>query len=222
MFKLKRRLCAVLYFGLYVNLNLCGLLLFSQDKEYPFFGTMLDTKKNLEISLNMVGLIKTAGEVAGQMALRLVHDHLLRLNVEKYTSIIRKNVVQINGLVINLQSVRLLEEIRNSLYLGIFKLVWILFTLERESMNMTRSQAGAQSCGNHGWTFPVCLLQSGRIPRTLKMQWLMSALGSYSRASKQLLSNIQNSDLEDYEQCRIINNRIMGVNQIFLIVSRTF
>uniref|UniRef100_A0A3B1J472 Transferrin receptor protein 1 n=1 Tax=Astyanax mexicanus TaxID=7994 RepID=A0A3B1J472_ASTMX len=129
---------------------------------YPFFGTMLDTKQNLDIkvSYSLSALVKTAGEIAGQMALRLVHDHLIRLNVEKYTSILRSNVALINREVIG--------------------------------------------------------LQSGRVPKTLKMQWLMSALGSYSRASRKLTSNIQNSDLGDFEQCRIINNQIMGVERDLL------
>ncbi|XP_066508335.1 transferrin receptor protein 1-like [Hoplias malabaricus] len=136
---------------------------FSSEKEYQYFGTNLDTKRNLDIktSFNLPALVKTAGEVAGQMALRLVHDHLLRLNVEKYTTILRSNVALINREVISLQS-------------------------------------------------------SGRVPKTLKMQWLMSALGSYSRASRKLISNIQNSDLQDFEKCRIINNQIMGVERDLL------
>uniref|UniRef100_A0A4W4ENY5 Transferrin receptor protein 1 n=1 Tax=Electrophorus electricus TaxID=8005 RepID=A0A4W4ENY5_ELEEL len=119
--------------------------------EYPFFGTMLDTRKNLDVktSQNLLVLVKTAGEVAGQMALRLVHDHLLRLNVENYSNIIRAQV-------------------------------------------------------------------SNRIPKTLEMQWLMSAMGSYSRASRRLTMLIQNSDLQDSEQCRIINDRIMGVEKDLL------
>ncbi|XP_072525387.1 transferrin receptor 1a [Salminus brasiliensis] len=136
---------------------------FTSDKEYPFFGTMLDTKQNLnfKISFALSSLVKSAGEIAGQMALRLVHDHLLKLNVEKYTTVLRSNVALINKEVFSLQS-------------------------------------------------------SGRVPKTLKMQWLMSALGSYSRASRKLISVIQNSDLEDFEQCRIINNRIMGVERDLL------
>uniref|UniRef100_A0A4W4ENY0 Transferrin receptor protein 1 n=1 Tax=Electrophorus electricus TaxID=8005 RepID=A0A4W4ENY0_ELEEL len=131
--------------------------------EYPFFGTMLDTRKNLDVktSQNLLVLVKTAGEVAGQMALRLVHDHLLRLNVENYSNIIRAQVAQINKEVYSLQ-------------------------------------------------------MSNRIPKTLEMQWLMSAMGSYSRASRRLTMLIQNSDLQDSEQCRIINDRIMGVEKDLL------
>ncbi|XP_049332539.1 transferrin receptor protein 1-like [Astyanax mexicanus] len=137
---------------------------FSSNKgEYPFFDTMLDTRENLinKTSNKFLTLVKTAGEIAGQMALRLVHDHLIRLNVEKYTSILRSNVALIN-----------------------------------------RDLTGLQA--------------AGRIPEVVKMQWLMSALGSFSRAAKKLTTSIEESDLEEVEQCRIINNRIMGVERNFL------
>ncbi|XP_072525388.1 transferrin receptor protein 1-like [Salminus brasiliensis] len=137
---------------------------FTSDKEqYPFFGTVLDTRENLDnkTSFNFLLLARTAGEIAGQMALRLVHDHLLRLNAEKYTGIIRRDVALINKNVTSLQS-------------------------------------------------------AGRLPETLKTQRLLSALGSYSRAASKLTTSIAESDLEDFEQCRIINDRIMGVERHFL------
>uniref|UniRef100_A0A671S8J3 Transferrin receptor protein 1 n=1 Tax=Sinocyclocheilus anshuiensis TaxID=1608454 RepID=A0A671S8J3_9TELE len=58
--------------------------------------------------------------------------------------------------------------------------------------------------------------QSGRLPSTVTMQWLLSAHGSYDRAASALVSAIRNSDLDDMEQCRIINNRIMRVEGSFL------
>lgn len=60
--------------------------------------------------------------------------------------------------------------------------------------------------------FVFFFFQNGRLPKTLQMKWFMSAIGSYGRASRSLFSTIQNSDLDDLEQCRIINDRIMGVN----------
>lgn len=51
---------------------------------------------------------KAAGEIAGVMALRLVHDHLLRLNVEKYKNVLNIHVGKINREVMRLQKVRLL------------------------------------------------------------------------------------------------------------------
>lgn len=54
-------------------------------------------------------------------------------------------------------------------------------------------------------------MQPKLLPKDLTMQWLFSASGSYSRASRNLVADIQNSDLEDIEMCRIINDRIMAV-----------
>lgn len=130
---------------------------FTNSRFYPF-GTFEDTNQNLDLftSRKTLALAKAAGEVAGLVTLRLVHDHLLKLNVAKYTTIIRSYVSQIRSKV--------------------------------ESRQM-----------------------SGRLPPTLTMQWLLSAQGSYDRAASALTSAIRNSDLDDMEQCRIINNRIMRV-----------
>uniref|UniRef100_A0A8C1ZHZ9 Transferrin receptor protein 1 n=1 Tax=Cyprinus carpio TaxID=7962 RepID=A0A8C1ZHZ9_CYPCA len=130
---------------------------FQSSKSYPF-GTIEDTDQTLEryTSYNTLKLAKTAGEVVGLVTLRLVHDHLLKLNVAKYTSVIRSYVSQIRSKV--------------------------------------------ESCQT-----------SGRLPSTVTMQWLLSAQGSYDRAASALISAIRNSDLDDMEQCRIINNRIMRV-----------
>lgn len=70
---------------------------------------MLDTKTNLDKVSNVLAVTKAAGEVAGLMALRLVHDHLLRLNTEKYLNIMRIHVSRINQEVIKLQRVSLPE-----------------------------------------------------------------------------------------------------------------
>ncbi|CAJ1071698.1 transferrin receptor protein 1-like [Xyrichtys novacula] len=59
-------------------------------------------------------------------------------------------------------------------------------------------------------------IQKDKLPRALTVQWLMSASGSYSRASDNLLSDIQNSNLDDIEMCRIINDRIMAVERNLL------
>uniref|UniRef100_A0A673K356 Transferrin receptor protein 1 n=1 Tax=Sinocyclocheilus rhinocerous TaxID=307959 RepID=A0A673K356_9TELE len=77
-------------------------------KSYPF-GTIEDTDQNLEryTSYNTLKLAKTAGEVVGLVTLRLVHDHLLKLNVAKYTSVIRNYVSQIRSKVESRQMVSL-------------------------------------------------------------------------------------------------------------------
>ncbi|CAB1317912.1 unnamed protein product, partial [Coregonus sp. 'balchen'] len=110
-------------------------------EEYPYFGTLQDTREKLygATSNQAAKLAVSAGEFAGKMALRLVHDHLLRLD-----------------------------------------------------------------------------MQPQLLPKSLTVQWLMSASGSYSRAASSLTTDIDNSDLEDVEMCRIINDRIMSVERDFL------
>lgn len=70
---------------------------------------MLDTRKNLEAqtSTELLAVAKVAGELAGVMVLRLVHDHLLRLNVERYKKVMGFHVGKINKEVMRLQKVRL-------------------------------------------------------------------------------------------------------------------
>ncbi|XP_030015875.1 transferrin receptor protein 1-like isoform X2 [Sphaeramia orbicularis] len=128
--------------------------------DYQYFGTNLDTREKLNIATSneVPQLAQTAAQFAGQIALRLVHDYILRLDVQKYDKIIRTKVAQINRKVADVQR-----------------------------------------------------LQPQLWPKALTMQWLMSAYGSYSRASRNLESDKKNSDLEDVEMCRIINDRIMMV-----------
>ncbi|MEQ2175050.1 hypothetical protein GOODEAATRI_014251 [Goodea atripinnis] len=118
------------------------------DMDYKYFGTLEDTLENLNTatSSQVPQLAETAGRFAGHIVLRLVHDHLLQMDVMKYYKIIRSDVAKINGKV---------KEV---------------------------------------------------------LQWLMSASGSYSRAARSLQVDIQNSDLEDIEMCRLINDRIMAVS----------
>ncbi|XP_029309642.1 transferrin receptor 1a isoform X2 [Cottoperca gobio] len=139
---------------------------FTSDKsEYQYFGTLLDTREKLNmVTGNQVPqLAKIVTQFAGHMVLRLVHDHLLRLDVMKYDKIIRTNVAQINGKV---------------------------NTVKRMHPQL--------------------------LPEALTVKWMISASGSYSRASRKLVADIQNSDLEDIEMCRIINDRIMAVERNFL------
>ncbi|XP_023674311.1 transferrin receptor 1b [Paramormyrops kingsleyae] len=132
------------------------------DIDYQYFGTVEDTREKLDsITFRTSQMAEIAAQIAGNMALRLVHDRLLSLDISKYNSQIRAFVIQIN------------------------RLLW-------------QQQ------------------KSGNIPKTLTSQWLISAAGSFSRASHNLISDIQNSDLEDVEMCRIINDRIMRVEHNLL------
>lgn len=144
-----------------ISFRFCG------DKEYPYFGTNLDTTDHLQTSTSYkaMELAVAAAQVAGQMALKLAHDHLLPLNVERYKSVISKHVADVN---------RRIGQLRP--------------TLELDSP-----------------LFGV-----------LSVQWLNSAYGSYGRAVRNLQTTIDNSDLEDKEMRRILNDRIIKVEHNLL------
>lgn len=59
---------------------------------------MLDTRQKLNTATaNQVPqLAEAVTRFAGHIALRLVHDHLLRMDLMKYDKIIRTHVAQIN------------------------------------------------------------------------------------------------------------------------------
>lgn len=62
-------------------------------------------------------------------------------------------------------------------------------------------------------------------PQALTVEWLIWASGSYGRAARSLATQIENSDLEDVEMCRTLNDRIMTVRPssicIFHITSKS-
>ncbi|XP_073686974.1 transferrin receptor 1b [Garra rufa] len=132
------------------------------DGEY--LGTNLDDEAHLDriTSQKVVELSVLAAQVAGQIALRLVHDHILRLDVTKYTDVITKHVSAI---------IKGVDALKNN---------------------------------------KVDKIES------LSTLWLNEARGSYSRAADALKNDIGNTDLNDMEACRVINNRIMKVEHNFL------
>lgn len=77
------------------------------SQDYKYFGTLEDTPENLNLatSSQVPQLGETAGRFAGHIALRLVHDHLLQMDVMKYYNIIRSYVAKINGKVRDVQRV---------------------------------------------------------------------------------------------------------------------
>ncbi|KFR06789.1 transferrin receptor protein 1 [Opisthocomus hoazin] len=58
---------------------------YNKDKEYPYLGTTDDTVENLKKTDKLYDLMRAAAEVAGQIALRLTHDHELFLDFERYS-----------------------------------------------------------------------------------------------------------------------------------------
>lgn len=61
---------------------------------YTYFGTKLDSKDHLSYQANhRIGeMVAAAAQLAGRMALRLVHDHLLRFDVNRYNGVLTKSV----------------------------------------------------------------------------------------------------------------------------------
>ncbi|NWU99082.1 TFR1 protein, partial [Upupa epops] len=57
---------------------------YNKDEEYSFLGTTRDTVDNLQMINNLYALMRAAAEVAGQIALRLTHDHELFLDFDSY------------------------------------------------------------------------------------------------------------------------------------------
>ncbi|NXA07603.1 TFR1 protein, partial [Sapayoa aenigma] len=57
----------------------------NKDEEYPFLGTTGDTLANLKKIDKLYALMRAAAEVAGQIALRLTHDHELFLDIDSYS-----------------------------------------------------------------------------------------------------------------------------------------
>ncbi|NWI42579.1 TFR1 protein, partial [Picathartes gymnocephalus] len=59
---------------------------YDKDDEYSFLGTTEDTLPNLKKKTDkLYPLMRTAAEVAGQIALRLTHDHELFLDFDRYS-----------------------------------------------------------------------------------------------------------------------------------------
>ncbi|XP_068196117.1 transferrin receptor protein 1-like isoform X2 [Antennarius striatus] len=73
----------------------------SGSSEYPYFGTMQDTREKLNAATSnqVPQLAQAAARFAGHVVLRLVHDRLLRIDVTKYHWIITSQVAKVNAKV---------------------------------------------------------------------------------------------------------------------------
>ncbi|KFO05256.1 Transferrin receptor protein 1 [Balearica regulorum gibbericeps] len=58
---------------------------YNKDREYSFLGTTEDTLENLKTTDKLYAFMRAAAEVAGQIAVRLTHDHELFLDFERYS-----------------------------------------------------------------------------------------------------------------------------------------
>ncbi|XP_058232511.1 transferrin receptor 1b [Hemibagrus wyckioides] len=74
--------------------------------DYPYFGTSLDTRKSLYQATEgkLLDVAVSAAQMAGQMALRLVHDHILNLDVSEYKRVLMKNINKITGQIRNVKT----------------------------------------------------------------------------------------------------------------------
>uniref|UniRef100_A0A4W5JGR2 Transferrin receptor 1b n=1 Tax=Hucho hucho TaxID=62062 RepID=A0A4W5JGR2_9TELE len=70
----------------------------ASQEGYPHYGTSFDNKENLGFATahHLSSIATGVGLVAGQLALRLVHDHMLRLDVQRYKMVLSQSVVNIN------------------------------------------------------------------------------------------------------------------------------
>ncbi|XP_035279950.1 transferrin receptor protein 1-like isoform X4 [Anguilla anguilla] len=92
---------------------------FTDTVDYPYFGTLLDTENKLSTATRTrpARIAVAAGQVAGQMALRLVHDHLLKLDLLGYDGVIRKNVAKLHRQLYLLKQSKILPETLTSQWL---------------------------------------------------------------------------------------------------------
>ncbi|XP_074478571.1 transferrin receptor 1b [Sebastes fasciatus] len=129
---------------------------------YCYYGTNLDSMDHLDYETNhhTSEMVAVAAQFAGQMALRLVHDHLLSLDVGRYSSVLTKAVGRV--------------------YVRVNQ-----------------------------------LSKSGQL-KEVNPNWLNRARGSFQRAATRIYNDIGNTDLNDKEACRILNDRIMSVEHTLL------
>ncbi|MED6251689.1 hypothetical protein ATANTOWER_001357 [Ataeniobius toweri] len=162
-------------------------------ESYPYYGTSLDNMDHLNYQTNhhTSEVTATAARFAGLMTLRLVHDHLLSLDVSGYKGPITKAVSQIYKQVNQLTRVNIFP-------LGFF--CFIEFDVFSEVIF---------SLSVHGVLFTL-IMQSGQL-KDVSPTWLNRARGSYFRAANGISNAIANMDLTDKEACRILNDRIMRV-----------
>uniref|UniRef100_A0A671X6Y4 Transferrin receptor 1b n=1 Tax=Sparus aurata TaxID=8175 RepID=A0A671X6Y4_SPAAU len=125
---------------------------FISPNAYTYYGTNLDSMDHLNYQTNhhTSEMTAVAAQFAGQMALRLIHDRLLNLDVSRYSSVVTSAVGR-----------------------------------------------------------------SGQL-KEVNSIWLMGARGSFQRAADALNLAITNTDLNDKEACRILNDRMLRVEHTLL------
>ncbi|NXU36933.1 TFR1 protein, partial [Drymodes brunneopygia] len=81
---------------------------FCDEDEYSFLGTTQDTLANLKQKTDQLyPLMRTAAEVAGQIALRLTHDHELFLDLDGYTEELKSFQIKLSYFSANVKALGL-------------------------------------------------------------------------------------------------------------------
>lgn len=77
---------------------------------YTYYGTCLDTMDHLNFATNhQTGEMTTlAAQVAGRMALRLIHNHVVSLDVTRYKRVVSDAVSRVSSRISELSQVGLL------------------------------------------------------------------------------------------------------------------
>lgn len=85
------------------------LLLCLKTEAYTYYGTNLDNMDHLNYETNhhTSEMTAVAAQFAGQMALRLAHNHLLSLDVSRYSSVLTRAVVRVYRRISQLSKVGL-------------------------------------------------------------------------------------------------------------------
>lgn len=168
-----------------------------QTEAYTYYSTKLDNVDHLnyETGQRTSKVTALAAQFAGQMALRLTHDRLIRLDVTRYGSDITDTVTQVYRRILQLSSVGLRS------------------LLHQAVKSRTSSLWEAPS------VFLICLfvLQSGQL-KGVSADWLIQADSAFQRAARGINTDIERTDLDSKSACRILNDRLMKVRrQLWLL-----
>lgn len=93
-----------------------------KTESYAYYGTNLDNKDNLnyQTKQHTSEIAVKAAQFAGQMALRLVHDHLLNLDVNRLGNLLTKAVAKVYNHISQLSRVNLILTLGTSLFSVVF------------------------------------------------------------------------------------------------------
>lgn len=161
----------------------CNVFCKKKTESYTYYGTNLDSRDHLNYNTNQ-GTSKMAARAA-----QLAGLMALRLT---YTQVLEMDMNQFRRVVGNAV---------NHVYKRILSLTQV---------GPQNSRTKHQNAVIHEQVFSV--LQSGML-KDVDKGWLSQALGSCMRATMSITTAMVNTDPDNHEACRILNNRIMRVKR---------